>query len=357
MLGRVPLWVFWLLCPGLIVAVGFVALILPIARERIAIRELETIEGVEVRGVVDFDQTLSPAAESVSDFLTKWVGKGCWPALMHRVEIESSPKRAFSLLSSIRRVNHVFVYSDELEDADLAKLRPLRELHWLTIDSQSITPAGIRQLRGLPVTKVNLYDSATNNDHLAAVQETFPALTDLGLPGTSVDNDGLKLLQGHSTIERLNLNRTRVTDRGLEYLATLPKLQAVQLRNTTVTDEGTLAIGSVASLTHLGLTGTRITDVTLSRLPAGKQFGCVIVSNTGVTDAGVHSIRAKLQKLDVSQTKVRLDGSVVHWVDGQPDLDCIVAEGNDLSPEGMAAIVANGRTKVYKQPVSLYGGV
>jgi hypothetical protein len=342
-LGRVPLWVFWLLCPGLIVAVGLMALILPIARERSAIRELEMTEGVELNGMVDFDQTLSPTAESLSDFLTEWVGEGYWPALVYSVDINGNPKRALSLLASIRRVDSVSSQTDELDDADLAKLRSLRELQMLEIASQRITPAGIRQLRGLPVIKVNLFNAATNNDHLAAVLETFPTITDLSLPETSVDDEGLKLLRGHPTLERLNLNATRVTDRGLEHLATLLNLQAVWLRNTAVTDEGTLALGSVSSLTQLDLTGTQITDITLSRLPAGKYFFEINVSNTCVTDVGVRSIRAKLRSLNVSQTKVRLDRLVVDSVDRQPDLIYITAAGNDLSPEGVALLSAKRR--------------
>jgi hypothetical protein len=352
-LGRVPLWVFWLLCPGLVVAVGLIALILPIARERSAIRELERIEGVGVYGMVDLDQTLSPTAESISDFLTEWVGEGYWPTLVYKLEINGNPKRALSLLASIRRVNSVFIQTDELNDADLAKLRPLRELHSLGIDSQRITPAGIRQLRGLPVLEFNLFDAAINNDHLSAVLETFPEITILGLPGTSLDDERLMLLRGHSTLEQLNLAATRVTDRGLEHLATLPKLQALWLDDTGVTDEGTLAINSIPSLTHLDLSGTRITDHTLARLPAGKYFYHVDVSNTGVTDAGVSSIRARLHSVTVSQSKVRLGKAVAEWAAGQPDLKYIHAEDNDLSPEGVAAIRANGRTKVYEKGMGL----
>jgi hypothetical protein len=345
-LGRVPLWVFWLLCPGLIVAVGLMALILPIARERIAIRELQAIEGVGVDGMLDLDQTLSPTAESISDFLTEWVGEGYWPALVYSVDIHGNPKRALSLLSSIRRVESVVVYSDELDDADLVKLQSLRELDWLQIDSQRITPAGIRHIRGLPVAHVYLHDAATNNDHLAAVLETFPTITSLGFEETSVDDEGLKLLRGHPTLELLDLTATQVTDRGLKHLATLPKLEGVWLKNTAVTDEGSLVIGSVSSLYHMDLTGTRITDLTLSRLPAGKYFSDVNVSNTGVTDDGVRSIRANLHSLNVSQTKVRLDRATVDWINSQPNLKQITAVGNDLSPEGVELIRAKGRTAV-----------
>ncbi len=98
-----------------------------------------------------------------------------------------------------------------------------------------------------------------------------------------------------------------------------------------------------------GLTGTRITDLTLSRLPAGKYFFEVNVSNTGVTDAGVRSIRANLRSLNVSRTRVRLDRATVDWVNSQPDLKSIWVEGNDLSPEGVTAIRARGRTNIEKR--------
>ncbi len=116
-------------------------------------------------------------------------------------------------MSSIRQVESVFVQSDELDDADLAKLRLLRELDSLAIGSQRITPDGIRQLQGLLVTEISLYDAATNNDHLAAVLETFPTIISLGLSETRVDDEGLKLLREHPTLERLDLSATRVTDR------------------------------------------------------------------------------------------------------------------------------------------------
>ncbi|GAB4134861.1 MAG: hypothetical protein Tsb009_00400 [Planctomycetaceae bacterium] len=115
-------------------------------------------------------------------------------------------------------------------------------------------------------------------------------LTDLTSEFKSVD----ALPETPFTVARVNLNRTKVTDKDLEKLQDLKSLEVLGLHSTNVTDKGMDTIANLESLKELDLSNTRITDKGLEKLSRLKNLEKLFVSQTGVTAEGVESLQAKL---------------------------------------------------------------
>jgi uncharacterized membrane protein len=104
---------------------------------------------------------------------------------------------------------------------------------------------------------------------LAALAEAAPAIVDLNLVDTALDDAGLATLGALSQATHLRLARNRLTDASLATLAALPKLAHLNLYgNTLVTDVGLDALAASASLREVFLWQTGATDAGVARLRA-----------------------------------------------------------------------------------------
>ena len=77
-----------------------------------------------------------------------------------------------------------------------------------------------------------------------------------------------------TTLTRLDLDHTEITDAGLSALNHLTGLQTLVLNETPVTDEGLSALTGLTDLQTLFLSGTRITKAGLRQLAAVDEFLC-----------------------------------------------------------------------------------
>ena len=89
----------------------------------------------------------------------------------------------------------------------------------------------------------------------------------LNLRGQDVTDEQLgERLQGLSKLQLLSLDRTKVTDAGLEHLKGLSNLEWLYLRGTKVTNAGLEHLKGLSNLMGLGLVGTKVTDAGVQRL-------------------------------------------------------------------------------------------
>lgn len=123
-------------------------------------------------------------------------------------------------------------------DADLAHVKGLAELSWLSLYNTQVTDAGLVHLQGLRrLTQLYLYNAQVSDAGLVHLRG-LTALTELDLYNAKVTDTGLKELTGLTALTWLNLRNTQVTDAGLKHLKGLPSLTQVDLYNTHVTVTG-----------------------------------------------------------------------------------------------------------------------
>ena len=80
------------------------------------------------------------------------------------------------------------------------------------------------------------------------------------------DDFTLAEIAKHTSIERLYLDGTRITDNGLRELAPLSNLQELSLNNTSITDVGLAHLAVLKALKSLDLHGTKVTPSGIAEL-------------------------------------------------------------------------------------------
>lgn len=159
-------------------------------------------------------------------------------------------------------------------------MRPLSP-RWLN----AVVPAPVAD-SVTDITTVTLQDASVNDAVIARL--------------TSLGSSELQ------SLERLNLENTRVTDASLQHLSGLANLKRLVLENTDVTDAGLAYVSVLTSLEGLNLEQTQVSDLGLSRLKTLKHLRELSLNKTQVSDAGLRHIwvHTGLTGLDLRNTKV-----------------------------------------------------
>ena len=123
-----------------------------------------------------------------------------------------------------------------INDTNLATIKRLPDLTWLTVSGKQITDAGLVHLEGLS------------------------ELVILVLGPTEIDGSGLVHIEGLTKLKSLSLGQTNVTDEGLNHLRKLTSLEKLYLGNTKITDEGLIHLQGLTNLIQLSLDATAVTD-------------------------------------------------------------------------------------------------
>jgi mono/diheme cytochrome c family protein len=105
---------------------------------------------------------------------------------------------------------------------------------------KDLSPDKLRELKGVGpnVVQLNLADTEADDALVAVAADLFPHLNRLHLERTAVTDKGIESLGSLALLEYLNLHQTAVSDAGLASLGNLPLLRAVYLWQTQVTEEG-----------------------------------------------------------------------------------------------------------------------
>jgi hypothetical protein len=101
---------------------------------------------------------------------------------------------------------------------------------------------------------------------LAALAGLAPAIQWLDLGGTSVTDEGMKIVGSMANLERLHLDGTKVTDEGLAPVGGLKHLQYLNLRGTAVTDQGLSHLRGLPRLRSLYVWQTAVTRAAVEAL-------------------------------------------------------------------------------------------
>ena len=88
-------------------------------------------------------------------------------------------------------------------------------------------------------------------------------------------------------VKQLHLNRGRITDGGIQYLAPLRSLTAIRLRESRLTDSGMRLLAECAGLDDINLPQSQFTDVGLHELARLPKLRYLRFSSPQVTEAGL----------------------------------------------------------------------
>lgn len=127
----------------------------------------------------------------------------------------------------------------------------------------------------------------------------------LTLSGTRISDDGLHRLTGLSDLEFLSLNE-RITDDGLWHVGQMRELRTLWIGWTEITDEGISHVCSLPHLEELWLQNTRITDAALEKICNLDNLESLVLDGTEISDDGLFVLARlkKLRNLSIENTRI-----------------------------------------------------
>lgn len=135
-------------------------------------------------------------------------------------------------LETLQYITRLDLSSIEVNDDEMAYLKPLARLQWL-----------------------DLHGSCVDAEETSIVKKK-----------ACISDKGLASLSTLKNLRNLNLGGTKITDKGLIYLKELRNIEELDVRNTGLTDNGVEYLGTLKNLKVLYLYGTGITETGLHKL-------------------------------------------------------------------------------------------
>jgi Leucine-rich repeat (LRR) protein len=170
-------------------------------------------------------------------------------------------------LAGMKKLTSLNLPGTPVTDAGLVHLQELTGLEELALDSTRITDAGLPRLGAIrKLRAVNLGSAGVTDAGMPAVG-ALTNLQELGLFGSRVTDAGLAHLEGLTKLRVLNVYGLQVSEAGLAHLARATGLGRLELGRTRVSDKSIKAIiCQTWPLYYLGLAETRISAKAYSRI-------------------------------------------------------------------------------------------
>jgi hypothetical protein len=186
-----------------------------------------------------------------------------------------------------------------------------------SIQSPEVTDVGIKRLSSLRLTHLDLYIAPKGSDQpkitdetMRALKKDFTSLRRLGLSGTAITDDGLKNLSGLKELGSITLgNNANMSDAGVKELQNCRKLNNAWLHGPNWTDMALQNLNGHVSLQHLYFVETKMTDSGLLEIKDFKKLSRVWFTDCdGITDAGIAEFRKVHPTIDVQRKTKASDG-------------------------------------------------
>lgn len=224
-----------------------------------------------------------------------------------------------------------------ITDADLSRIAALGTLERLDLSETRITDVGLESLAPLSgVRELNLYFAEFVSEFGLANLKQWKSLERLNLRGTMVRSRVFETLAGFENLRELDLSHTRITDDGIDALASLGRLESLAIGSNRLDGLALEALKLLPSLRELDLRGVQRVDSglwgmalnrrNLERLCELTGLEVLLLGGATITDVGADrpgredAERAellhmellaslkKLRRLDLSRQPVTVDG-------------------------------------------------
>jgi hypothetical protein len=200
--------------------------------------------------------------------------------------------RGLQYVSDLPGLQFVYLETPPVRDSDLEHLTPLRGLKQLRLTFTAVTGEGLSHL---PSTLPRLWlDGSPITDEGLRHLRHMTALVSLSLDKTQISNAGLEHLHSLPMLTTLSLRGTRIGDSGLETLCALTSIERLNLSQTRVTDAGLVYLKDLPSLNFLSLAGTQLTDESVVHLKAMATLKYLDLEETVLSEDAVSELRAAL---------------------------------------------------------------
>ena len=164
----------------------------------------------------------------------------------------------------------------------------------------------------------------------------------LWLDRSPITDNGLECIGGLTKLESLGLAATRVSGPGLAHLKKMTRLKALNLEGAPTTDAGLANLEGLAQLEMLWLGSTRVTDTGLAHLKGFENLRALNIGETeAVTDAGLARLTAlpHLTELFLGNSRVAgITDAGIHHLGVFKDLTTLDLHGSAITDAALAEL-------------------
>jgi hypothetical protein len=171
-------------------------------------------------------------------------------------------------------------------------------------------------------------------DHLRHV----PGATALFLEKTRVTDKGLEAVAKLTGLRTLQITDAGLTGGGLGRLADLKDLAILDLARTKVTGEGLRQLKGPKHLKELYLRETRVTDKGLAVLSRFPELEYLDLSDTPVTNAGVARLKGLTGLQFLLMSRTRIEDGALESLAGLRKMRVLSLDGTALTDAGLAPL-------------------
>jgi internalin A len=153
------------------------------------------------------------------------------------------------------------------------------------------------------------------------IRDSGGRIVEVSLARTWANDADVERLADVTTLKRLDLSLTYVSDRGIERLKALPQLEDLNLYAAEfITDAAVAFLRGHRQLKTLNLRGTDVTDTSLTYVAALSELRGLDISFTQITDVGLEHLAslARLEDLNLGGNKI--SGVGLHVLKVLPNL-------------------------------------
>jgi hypothetical protein len=306
-----PLWIGLATVTLVVVGVGL-RFGVPIYRQHAAIQEIERLGGYfdcesgpewlrELLGderMAVFDQAIVAQIPGGGFGDEQLVGLK-WLTSLEELNLSGTRVTDVGLphLTPLTNLKYLILSETSVGDGGLVNLNGLKKLETLDLSETKITDAGVSQLALL----TNLNDLRLGLATKDIYTPGFNQIKHLRFDAMHIGDRGVAHLGTMTSLQRLDLSGTGVSNAGLQCLGALTRLNSLDLSATRTTDDGLLHVGRLTSLRELALDGTTVTDSGLAQLKQLASLKALKLSGTRVTESGIAELKEALPGLRIEK--------------------------------------------------------
>ena len=192
-----------------------------------------------------------------------------------------------------------------LSEPLITALTKLPELSVLRLRRTSISDEQLGQFITLKLRMIDLRNTNITDDglvHLAKMR----SLVDVQLEKSKITDIGIQRLAGLN-LKSFNANYcTSISNRSLAVLAAMPSMEQIQLDYTKIDDAGMAVLATTSRLTRLRIRGVDVTGAGLAHIAQLKNLSRLNLRDTSLDDAGLAVIAAlpAIDWLDISECRL-----------------------------------------------------
>jgi len=211
------------------------------------------------------------------------------------VAIDVLPKGHFQLHTiSLQHIR-------DISDADLVRLKDLKNLSRLYLHGTSVTAVGLQQFQELPGLRFLSYGNGGIGDAAMQALLRLKQLTHLELLTGSVTSENVRSLEALPSLVELSLGWDDLDGATFIRIGELTKLKSLSLTYSRFNEGDLQKLKTLTALEELILSYTPLTDSALVHLGAFRNLKSLNLKGTKITAAGIAALRKTLPNCTIDR--------------------------------------------------------